>query len=70
MLSEACVGVTRGKGPHGSGSDLVASLLVDGGSGSISGATATMIEVKGFIVGGCELLVVEMGENGWMRGWV
>ena len=64
MLSKACVGVTRGKRPHGSGSNLAASLLIDGGSGSISGAAAAMVEMEGFIVGGCELLVVEMGKMG------
>ena len=70
MLSEACVGVTRGTRPHGSGSDLAASLLIDGGSGSISDAAAAMVEVEGFIVGSCELLIVEMEKNGWLRGWV
>ena len=64
VLSETCVGVTRGTRPRGSGSNLVASLLIDGGSGSISGAAAAMVEVEGFIVGGCELLLVEMGEMG------
>ena len=36
--------------------------MIDGGSGSILGAAAAMGEVEGFIVGGFELLVVEMGK--------
>jgi hypothetical protein len=48
----------------------VALLMTEGGAGLNLDAAAAMVEVAGFIVGGCELQAVEIAQNGWLRGCV